>query len=192
MPDSAPTHLYFEALRKSYDILVAATEKSTKRGTIVSAQVTAEIQRGQREAIALTEKLTAVPANAAENYTALLEAALSAQERSLALAKDFYAQAEGAGADVRTAFEDLVASGRAVGEAAIQLSRNWMSGGAWSEVWKQGVEAMSSAASAAASKQSVEATVSAASAAAPKQSVEAMSSEASAAASKPVAVPAKS
>ncbi len=140
---------YYEALRANYDALSKAMKDATDRGASLSAKLIEEIERGQREALSLGEQLANSPGNAAENYTAVIEATLAAQDRALQLAKDAYGQAEVAGASTSELFEQLFESSRTVGEATLELSRSWMSDNAWSDAWRQGFEAMTSAANAA-------------------------------------------
>ena len=143
-------HKYFAALRESYDALASAAKGAASRGTTISERLVREIEAGQREALALGEKLAADPTNPAENYTTVLEATLAAQDRALAFAKDVYSQSEAAGAEGRKALEKLFAANRQISEATVEFSRSWMQDASWAAAWQQGLEAMTSAAEKAA------------------------------------------
>lgn len=148
MTDSTRIEHYFSALREGYEVMADAVKDASARGTQASERLLAEIEAGQRDALALAEKVAANPSNAAENYTSTLETALAAQDRALAFAQQLYSRAGDAGEEGRATFEKIFSAGRSISEAAVELSRDWMHDGTWNDAWRQGFDAMNAAAAA--------------------------------------------
>lgn len=148
MTDSTRIEHYFSALREGYEVMADAVKDASARGTQASERLLAEIEAGQRDALALAEKVAANPSNAAENYTSTLETALAAQDRALAFAQQLYSRAGDAGEEGRATFEKIFSAGRSISEAAVELSRDWMHDSTWNDAWRQGFDAMNAAAAA--------------------------------------------
>lgn len=148
MSDSTRIGHYFAALREGYEVMAGAVKDASARSAQASERLLAEIEAGQRDALALAEKVAANPANAAENYTSALETALAAQDRALAFAQQIYSRAGDTGEEGRATFEKIFSAGRSISEAAVELSRDWMSDSSWSDAWRQGFDAMNAAAAA--------------------------------------------
>ena len=148
MSDSTRIEHYFAALREGYEVMADAVKDASARSAQASERLLAEIEAGQRDALALAEKVAANPANAAENYTSALETALAAQDRALAFAQQLYSRAGDTGEEGRATFEKIFSAGRSISEAAVELSRDWMHDSSWSDAWRQGFDAMNAAAAA--------------------------------------------
>lgn len=148
MSDGTRIGAYFAALREGYEVMADAVRSASANGTQASERLIAEIEAGQRDALALAEKVATNPANAAENYTSTIETALAAQDRALAFAQQLYSRAGTAGEEGRATFEKIFSASRSISEAAVELSRDWTHDSSWSDAWRQGFDAMTAAAAA--------------------------------------------
>lgn len=138
MAQNEPVQKYFDAILKSYDLMVESIEKANDRGMKVSKQFTSDIVKGQREAIELGKKLAGEPAEVGQFYTALLEVTTSAQGRAMEFVQAAYQEALGAGTDARETAQKLVDANRATAEAAMEAARSFAGANPFSEMLQQG------------------------------------------------------
>ena len=71
---------YFDALIQSYNVLRDAAEKGRERGSAVYQELATEVANGQRETLELAKKVAGQPTDIGQNWSAILEATVKAQE----------------------------------------------------------------------------------------------------------------
>lgn len=137
----AEVEQYFDALIESYTALAEAVSGAGDRGVKVSKQLADDVMAGQREAIALSKQVAAEPANASQNYAALVQAMLAAQGRALSFARVAIEQSAEGGADARATIDRIAAANRAVVDSASALTQVWSKDNPLAAFWQQGMSA---------------------------------------------------
>ena len=136
-----PVQKYFDSLLASYDILVDAVEKANERGAKLTRQFTADVVKGQREAIELGRKFAGEPTDYAGFYNTVLEATTEAQGRALAFAQAAYQEAVSAGTDAQETVTKLVESNRETAQLAMEATRSFAASNPFAETLRNGFEA---------------------------------------------------
>ncbi len=137
-----PIVKYFDSLLASYDILVDAVEKANERGSKLTRQFTADVVKGQREAIELGKKFAGQPADYSNFYSTMLEATTEAQGRALTFAQAAYQEAVDAGTDARETMTKLVESNQETGRLAMEAARSFAASNPFTETLTRGFEAV--------------------------------------------------
>ncbi|MFN0147683.1 MAG: hypothetical protein ACKVT1_14340 [Dehalococcoidia bacterium] len=141
MASTEPVQKYFDTLLESYDILVDAIDKANERGTKLSRQFSAEVVKGQREAIALGKKFASEPTDAGQFYTALLENTTAAQGRAMEFAQAAYQEAIAAGTDAREVMTKLAEANRETAKAAIEAAKSFSASNPFADAMQKGFQA---------------------------------------------------
>ena len=132
---------YFTALSESYGALIDAIEAQSRHGGAVWQRLVDETRASQDDALKLGKRLSEKPVDAAA-YTAVLEATMKAQERSLSFAKVLFDEASTLSTEGRAAFERVVTANRSAVEAAATFGSGWVEQAPFADAWRKSVEAM--------------------------------------------------
>jgi hypothetical protein len=115
---------FFEAINDSYDALLDAVKSANDRGYRVSRRLIDEVERGQRDAVELTQRLASAPRDVSGFYTAAVRNVTDVQSRTLDLTRQFLDEVADSGREVRDTVRKVVEANRDAGQAAISATRD--------------------------------------------------------------------
>lgn len=115
---------FFEAINDSYDALLDAVKTANDRGYRVSRRLIDEVERGQRDAVDLTQRLASAPRDVAGFYTAAVRNVTDVQSRTLDLTRQFLDEVADSGREARDTVRKVVEANRDAGQAAISATRD--------------------------------------------------------------------
>ena len=115
---------FFEAINDSYDALLDAVKTANDRGYRVSRRLIDEVERGQREAVDLTQRLASAPRDVSGFYTAAVRNVTEVQSRTLDLTRQFLDEVADSGREARDTVRKVVEANREAGQAAISATRD--------------------------------------------------------------------
>ena len=114
---------FFEAVNDSYDALLDAVKSANDRGYRVSRRLIDEVERGQRDAVDLTQRLASAPRDVTGFYTASVRNLTEVQGRTLDLTRQFLDELADGGREARDTVRKVVEANRDAGQAAISATR---------------------------------------------------------------------
>lgn len=115
---------FFEAINDSYDALLDAVKSANDRGYRVSRRLIDEVERGQRDAVELTQRLASAPRDVSGFYTAAVRNVTDVQSRTLDLTRQWLDEVADSGREVRDTVRKVVEANRDAGQAAISATRD--------------------------------------------------------------------
>ncbi len=118
-----PTQKFYDALVSSYDILSDAVAKSSQLGVKVGERLSADVAKGQKEAVELAKKIGSNTGDVNQIYATVLEATTAAQSRALEFAQVAYQESVVVGTEFRATFEKLIEANRETAQAAMEAVR---------------------------------------------------------------------
>lgn len=119
---------FFDAINENYSTLLSAVEQAQGQGHKVSQTVIDELRKGEQDISDLTQRWIDSPTSFFENFSAMLDVQVRAQQRALELARDSFLGAESYQQDVRETLQKVIAVNRQAGEATIEAARTALSG----------------------------------------------------------------
>lgn len=122
--------------------LAKAFETARERGNKISKMLSEQALQGQRDALELAKLIASHPTDYSENAKAMMEAGEKVQSRTLALAKDLYAEQVEAAESFRKSIENLVDSGREASEAFAGMGTCWTANNPVAEAWQKSIESL--------------------------------------------------
>jgi len=120
MPRMTTRDKFFAAIDDSYDGALSAIEAAEARRHKASRTLLDEVQKGEKELVALARKWAESPTSFFDNFAAALDAQARAQRRALELARDSLAGAAEYRQEVRDALRRVLKANRAAGDAAVE------------------------------------------------------------------------
>jgi hypothetical protein len=130
MPNTQTVDKFFDAVTEAYDALLDAAKSANDRGYRVSRRLIDEIERGQRDAVDLTRRVTVAPADIAGSFTSAVRSLTDSQGRVLDLTRQLLDEATDSGREGRDTMRKVIEANRSAGQAAIEATRETLTRGA--------------------------------------------------------------
>ena len=123
MPKVETVDKFFNAVTDAYDALMDAAKSANDRGYRVSRRLIDEIERGQKEAVDLTRRLSLAPRDVPGFFSSAVRNVTDAQGRALDLTRQLLDEVTDGGRESRDTVRKVIEANRQAGQAAIEATR---------------------------------------------------------------------